>query len=81
MDGKDHEIDPRLVELLAEKQSGLFPTQVIVVAGYIDEDGGECWSSHTWGNGNTSGMIGLLEYAKRWLVDSMLHSQSEDEDD
>lgn len=71
-DPTDHEFDPRLAELIADKVPGLFPTQAVLVVGYIDADGDEQWSSHTWGNGNTSGLVGLLEYAKRWLIDHML---------
>lgn len=79
-DRDDHDFDPRLAELITEKVPGMFPTQAVLVVGYIDEDGDERWSSHTWGNGRTSGLIGLLEYAKRWLIDDMLSNQNQDDD-
>lgn len=70
------DIDPRLCEFLLERNDEemngpLMPTHVIVVAEYLDEDGDACWSSHCEGNGQVSGAIGLLEFAKDRLLEDM----------
>lgn len=70
------DIDPRLIEFLAERNDEemngpLMPTHVIVVAEYLDEDGDSVWSSHSEGNGQISGAIGLLEFAKDRLLEDM----------
>lgn len=77
----EHDIDARIHDFLQEKWDELgngMISQVIMVASYIDEDGDERWSAHTMGNGTISGSVGLLEYAKRWLIDSMLAQSGAD---
>ncbi len=86
MDGDpdDLSIDDRIVDFLTEKwdvdeRGPAMISQVVIAASYIDEDGDERWSSHTMGNGRTTNAVGLLEYAKRWLIDNMLYvNQDED---
>ena len=70
------EIDPRIVEFLLdhdedEENGALMPVHVVVVAEYIDSDGDSRWSAHSCGNGQVSGAVGLLEFAKDQLIEEM----------
>lgn len=75
------EIDGALLAFLQERLGvEVFPTQVVMVVSHLDPNGMERWSAVTAGGGPIPSAIGLLEYAKSWLVSSM-YQQAEEEHD
>lgn len=77
MTDRTDSVDDRLTSFLMERSAeddekiALY-TQVVLVASYLDEDGEERWQAHTQGNGRTTNAVGLLEYAKQWLIQGMI---------
>lgn len=72
------EIDGSLLSFLQERiDPDVFPTQVVMAVSYLDEDGTERWAALTAGGGRVPTAVGLIEFAKSWLIRSM-YTQNEE---